>query len=173
MLDVVDRALARLEGWLVVVFLWAMVVLTFVQVCLRALYTHARFEWANRGMAYLDWTEILVRLLVLWLAFLGASLLTRENKHIKIDLFAAIIPRRWLPLREFLLSCVAALISGAMLKICIGYVALERSFGGNLFLGLPGWIGQLILPIGFAAIFFRFFLRAVAQIIELKQGAVK
>jgi len=171
--DTIDKALARLETWLIVVFLWAMVVLTFAQVCLRALYTHARLEWANQWMAYLDWSEILVRLLVLWLAFLGASLLTRENKHIKIDLFAAILPPRWLPLRELLLSSVAAIISGIMLKVCIGYVALERTFGGSLFLGLPSWIGQLIMPLGFAAILFRFSLRAVRQAVELTRGAEK
>jgi TRAP-type C4-dicarboxylate transport system permease small subunit len=170
MITAIDNALARLEGWLIVGFLWIMVILTFVQVILRALYTHARLEWANQWMAHLDWSETLVRLLVLWLAFLGASLLSRENKHIKIDLFAAVLPRRWLPLREFFLSAAAVVISAIMLKVCIGYVSLEKTFGGTLFLGVPGWIGQLIMPLGFGVILFRFLLRAFRQAAELKRG---
>jgi len=44
-LERIDNALARLEGWLIIIFLGAMVVLTFVQVCLRGLYTHAHLQW--------------------------------------------------------------------------------------------------------------------------------
>jgi TRAP-type C4-dicarboxylate transport system permease small subunit len=172
-INTIDNALARLEGWLIIVFLWVMVILTFVQVGLRTLYTHARLEWANQWMAHLDWSETLVRLLVLWLAFLGASLLTRENKHIKIDLFAAVLPKRWLPLRELLLSSTAVVISAVMFKVCIGYVALEKTYEGTLFLGIPGWICQLIMPLGFGIILFRFLLRALRQVAELRRGPEK
>ena len=85
-----DRHLARLEGWLIIIFLWLMVMFTFIQVCLRGLYTHGRFHWANSLMGRLDWSEPFVRLLVLWLTFLGASLITRETKHIKIDFLSSL-----------------------------------------------------------------------------------
>ena len=162
-----DTALAKLERWAIVALLWAMVILTFVQVCLRGLYTHGHLMWANTLMGYLDWSEAFVRLLVLWLTFLGASLLTADNKHIKIDIFSTILPKRWLPLRELILAMIGTLICVIMLKVCIGYVNMEMEFGGKMFLDLPSWIGQLILPGGFSLIAFRFIIRAVDQGIQM------
>jgi hypothetical protein len=48
-----------------------------------------------------------------------------------------------------------------MLFVCAGYVRIERQFGGTLFLNLPNWIGELILPMGFALILFRFSLKTL------------
>jgi TRAP-type C4-dicarboxylate transport system permease small subunit len=159
----IDKVIARCEGWLIILFLWLMVILTFIRVCLRGLYTHGHLQWANTALGHLDWSEPLVRFLVLWLTFLGASLVTGENKHIKIDLFSTVIPPKWLPVCDLLLSVVCVGISAIMLKVCIGYVSMEMEFGGRLFLSLPSWIAQLILPVGFGLICFRFFLRAIDQ----------
>jgi len=166
----IDQVLARLEAWLIILFLWLMVVFTFVQVMLRGLYTHGRIPWANALMGHLDWSEPFVRLLVLWLTFLGASLLTREKKHIKLDFLTPLMPPKWLPLRELVLSAVCALLSAIMFKVCLDYVRLEMAFGGKTFLRLPNWIAQLILPLGFASIFFRFSLRMVDQGIEASRS---
>ena len=166
----IDTTLARFEGWLIITFLWFMVILTFIQVCLRGLYTHGHFHWANALMGHLDWSEPFVRLLVLWLTFLGASLVTGENKHIKIDLFSSLLPPKWLPVRELILSVVCMLISGLMIKVCADYIVLERDFGGRMFLELPNWIGQLILPLGFASIFFRFSLRSINSGLKIFRG---
>jgi len=166
----IDKTLMKIEGWLIIAFLSVMVFLTFIQVVLRGLYTHAHLTWANSLMGQLDWSEPLARLLVLWLTFLGASLLTEENRHIKIDLLSNLIPPKWLPVSEFLLSLVCILISAIMLKVCTDYIEMEITFGKNLFLHFPSWVGQLILPAGFAVILFRFFLRAIAQGLEIVKG---
>jgi TRAP-type C4-dicarboxylate transport system permease small subunit len=163
----IDRGLARAEGWLIVIFLSLMVAFTFFQVILRALYTHAHIQWANSILGYADWTDPFVRLLVLWITFLGASLLTGENKHIKIDLMSTVLPSRWLPFRELLLSLVCVLVSALLLKASIAYVRIEMEFGDRLFLSIPSWIGQIILPAGFSIILFRFFLRGIEQVIEI------
>ncbi len=168
-----DKILARLEGWLIITFLWLMVIFTFMQVCLRGLYTHAHFQWANALMGHLDWSEPFVRLLVLWLTFLGASLVTRENRHIKIDLFGALLSQKWLPVRELILSIICALISAIMLKVCIDYVKMEMEFSATLFADFPAWIGELIIPAGFGLILFRFLLRAIEQGLEIFRGPEK
>ncbi len=162
-----DKTLARLEGWLIITFLWLIVLLTFIQVFFRGLYTQGHFQWANTLIGHLDWSEPLVRLLILWLAFIGASLLTRENKHIKIDLFSGLLPQKFHSVRELALSIVCILISAIMLKVCIGYVKLEMEFGGKMFGYLPNWIGQLILPLGFAFILFRFIIKVIDQSFEI------
>jgi TRAP-type C4-dicarboxylate transport system permease small subunit len=158
-----DKAFARLEGWLLVLFLAAMVILTFLQVTLRALFIYGHAHWANSLMGQIDWAEPLVRLLVLWVSLVGASLVTGENRHIKIDLLSALLPPRLLPYRELLLSTACAVITGFILNSSISYVRMEATFGGELFAGLPSWIGQIILPIGFSVIFVRFILKAVDE----------
>ncbi len=166
----IDRALARLERWLIVALLWTMVILTFFQVALRGLYTHGHLMWANTLMGHLDWSEAFVRLLVLWLTFLGASLLTADNKHIKIDIFSTILPPKWLPARELFLALAGGVICAIMFKVSLGYVEMEMEFGGKTFLDLPGWIGETILPAGFALILFRFTLRALDQALQMIRG---
>lgn len=163
----IDKTLSRIEGWLIITFLSCMVIFTFIQVCLRGLYTHGRFQWANSMMGSLDWSEALVRLLVLWLTFLGASLVTREEKHIKIDLFSSLLPAKLLPLRAFILSVFSALICSVMLKVSVDYIKMEMEFSGTIFANFPAWIGELIIPAGFALILFRFLFRAIGQGIEI------
>ena len=169
----IDKGLVRLEVWVIISFLSLMVIFTFIQVCLRGLYTHGHVQWANAMMGRIDWSEPLVRLLVLWLTFLGASLITRENKHIKIDLFSTLLPNKWRPIREFILSIVCVIISATMLFVCSGYVKIEMQFGGTLFLSFPSWIGELILPVGFALILFRFFVKTIDNGFQVVRAITK
>jgi TRAP-type C4-dicarboxylate transport system permease small subunit len=166
----VDKALGRIEGWLLVLFLAVMVSLTFVQVALRSLFIYGRLHGANSVMGQMDWAEPLVRLLVLWVSLVGASLVTGENKHIKIDLMSDLLPKPLIPYRELLVSASCVVITGFMLKASIGYVRMEAAFGAELFTGLPNWIGQLILPIGFCVILCRFALRAVDETVAIYRG---
>ena len=172
-LDRIDRALAKVEGWLIIALLWTMVVLTFVQVGCRSLYTHGHFLWANELLGDLDWSGPLVQLLVLWLTFLGSSLLTRTGKHIKIDLFSTLLPPKWLPLRGFILAVVSLFIIGIMVKVCIDYLMMEMEFGGTSLFYLPSWVGQMILPVGFTLLFFRFLVKAINQGTQLFRGLSK
>ena len=166
----IDRLIALIEGWLIIVFLGLMVTLTFLQVVLRDLFTFAHIQWANIVMGHMDWTEPMVRLFVLWLTFLGASLLTDESKHIKIDLMSTLLPKKWQPFRELILSLACVVIMSLMVKASVGYIQIEMEFGEALFLSIPTWAGQLILPIGFSLILFRFILQGINHALALFKG---
>lgn len=166
----IDRAMARIEGWFIVLFLSLMIALTFIQVLLRGLYTHGHLAWANALLGYMDWGEPFVRLLVLWVTFLGASLLTKDNKHIKIDLTASFFSDRWMAYRNVCLYLACAVICGLMLKASIDYVRTEWEYGGVLFLGIPTWIGQIILPMGFSLLLFRFIIMGIDQALLIFRG---
>lgn len=166
----IERVLSRMEGGLLVLFLTVMVVLTFFQIVLRAFHTYGHFQWANSAVGWIDWAEPLVRLLVLWVAMLGASLVTGENKHIKIDLMSELLPARWLPYRELVLSSACVVVTALMTRASWSYVHLERSFGGSLFLGIPTWIAQIILPAGFFLMFCRFALRGLGEAARILGG---
>ena len=166
----IDKIIARVENWLVIASLSLMVLLTFMHILLRSVYTHAHIQWANAVLGQVDWTEPFVRLLVLWVTFLGASLLTRDEKHIKIDLMSSLLPQGLQPFRGIVLSGGCILISTLMLKASIDYLKTEIAFGGAMFLGIPTWIGQLILPVGFSMILFRFILRTIEQATQTIKG---
>ncbi len=42
----------------------------------------------------LSWTEEVVLLCMVWMGFLGASVVTKHREHILIDFFIALAPRR-------------------------------------------------------------------------------
>lgn len=165
-----DDLLARLEGWLIVGMLWLMVLLTFVQVALRSLYAYGHLQWANTLLGYIDGSGPFASLLVLWLTFLGASLLTRDGKHIHIDIMSGLLPKRWHPAREVLLASVSLIISAIMLTVCIHYVRMEMAFGGTTAFHVPVWAAQTILPAGFALLCFRFLIRLLHGSIRLLRG---
>jgi len=170
LLDRIDRTIARVEGWLMVGMLWLMVLVTFVQVVLRGLYAYGHVGWANTLLGTIDGSGPFVSLLVLWLTFLGASLLTRDGRHIQIDLLSGVLPERWHRARDMLLASASLLISAMMLKVCIDYVLMEMAFGGTTVFHLPVWVAQVILPAGFALLCFRFLLRALHEGIRLLRG---
>jgi TRAP-type C4-dicarboxylate transport system permease small subunit len=170
---IIDRALARFERWLLTLFLGLMVSLSFLQVILRTLYIRAHFDWANVFMGRLDWTEPLVRLLVLWITFVGASLLTGDNKHIKINIMSSMLPEPLMPYLEILISAFSVLISALMVKASVDYILLEMRYAGAGFLNIPVWIGEVILPFGFLTILFRFVIRGIDQGLDLARSHEK
>ena len=164
-----DDILAKVEGWLIVLLLWIMVAATFVQVSLRSLYTHAHLKWANLLLGHVDWAEPLARILVLWLTFLGASLVSREGKHIKIDLLEVVLPRAWSPFREVFLTFLAALLSALLLAASLAFIKMEMAYGGHILSTVPTWVSQAIIPIGFALMTFRFGLRGLLEIMAIRR----
>ncbi|MFQ5693708.1 MAG: TRAP transporter small permease [Nitrospinota bacterium] len=153
-LRAVDRWLARVEGFALVTLLAAMVGFAFLQVLLRNVF-HAGVEGA----------DILLRHGVLWLTLLGASLATREARHIRIDIFPRLIPPRYRALVEGGTSLAAFAVSAVLTAAAWTLVAGEREAGTTLVLGLPTWIAQAILPVGFLFITFRLGVRAVERFV--------
>ena len=101
----------------------------------------------------------MLRLLVLWVAFLGAVAASREGKHIHVDAIA-----RWLPVR--VKSGVVALTDLFTLGVCLvlAWQALRfmhsaRISGEMVFGTLPVWIAAFILPLAFTLIALRYGLR--------------
>jgi len=124
-----------------------MIILSFGQMVSRNLFHQA-----------LVWGDILLRQLVLWTGFLGASLAVRQNKHISIDVFSNFLS----PISKnkvFIFTrIVTAIISGFLAWAAWSFVQFEKESESILFLDLPVWFFQLILPYSFLTIAFRFLL---------------
>lgn len=152
----VDEAMARVEQTLVVTFLSFMILTAFLQIVLRNFFSTG-----------LNWADSLLRNLVLWIGFIGATLATKEGKHINIDVVS-----RWLPsLGKNVVTLITHLFS---FFICCGltYAALkfiknEVQMEKMTFLNIPAWIPEMILPITFGLMTFRFGLRSFKSLSEM------
>jgi TRAP-type C4-dicarboxylate transport system permease small subunit len=161
-LERIDHLIDRMEQILIVTFLSFMILIAFLQIVLRNFFSTG-----------LSWGDPLLRNLVLWIGFIGATLATREGKHINIGVVS-----RWLPslgknvvalfthLFSFFICC---LLTYAALK----FIKNEIQMGNRTFLDIPAWIPELILPATFVLMTFRFGLRSFKNLSEIgKIGAL-
>jgi TRAP-type C4-dicarboxylate transport system permease small subunit len=151
-----DEWLAKAESGFLVFLLFLMVFLAFGQVILRNL--------LDGGLL---WADLFLRQMVLWVGFLGASLAVRERRHISIDVLPQFIPTPYRPFVQVLVNFSAGLISVFLTVAAWKFLRLEMEFPTILFLDLPAWIFQTILPISFAVISLRYFLHVFDDSIKL------
>ncbi|MEM1263975.1 MAG: TRAP transporter small permease [Pseudomonadota bacterium] len=136
------RRLSRLVQWIedgaLVLVLVGLIGLASLQILLR--------NGFDTGVA---WGDEAIRLMVLWLAVLGAVAASRGDRHIRIDILGRLLPPR--------LKLVAALIVDVftIAVLCVltwhasRFVRDAIEFEDRLLDGLPAWWFQLILPVGF------------------------
>ena len=101
-----------------------------------------------------------VQHLTLWVGFLGAALAARENKLIALAT-ASFIPEGGVrSATQAFAATVGAAVTGLLAWSAIDVVAIEMDVGGEIALGIPSWVFQLVLPAGFAVIALRLAWRA-------------
>jgi TRAP-type C4-dicarboxylate transport system permease small subunit len=140
-----DEIIDRVEQTSLVILLSAMIGIAFLQIVLRNLF--------STGMS---WGDSLVRNLVLWVSFIGAAIATKEGKHISIDVVS-----RWMPLlgrnlMAFLIRLFSFLICCLLTFAALKFIKNEAQMGSAVFLGIPAWIPEIILPIIFGLMAVRF-----------------
>jgi len=145
-----DKIIDRMEQRLLVTLLSLMILIAFSQIVLRNLF--------DTGLA---WGDPLVRNLVLWVSFIGATLATKEGKHINIDVVSRWMPPRGKILVEAITGLFSSLICALMTFAALKFIKNEAQMGGGTFLGIPLWIPEIILPITFALMALRFSLHSL------------
>ena len=148
-LDKVDAGLAKAEGFVLVLTLFAMVALSTLQLFLRKFFDFG-FEWA----------DILVRQMVLWIGFVGGALATYQSRHIAIDAVTKLMsPKRAAALRAFT-SLVAASITAIMVWAAWMYLKAEMDADAEFMGGIPAWPIKAIVPVDLVLITFHFLVGA-------------
>ncbi len=144
------RYLHRFEDSLLVLALVSMLVMALLQILLR--------NFFDSGLL---WAESFLRILVLWIAMLGAMVATRERNHISINLLSRVLPPQvYTPLRNLaMLFSVAVCATAAWYSVA--YISYEYQDETIAFAGVPVWVCQSILPIGFAVMALRFLIGMV------------
>jgi TRAP-type C4-dicarboxylate transport system permease small subunit len=139
------RIVTWLENGLLIALLALMVSLAGAQIVFRNL-----LDMSILGVD--QW----LRLLVLWVALLGAVAASREGKHIRVDVLS-----RWFPGR--IRAGVQALTDLFTIGVCLllawqAWRFIQAETGIKAFGTLPGWVAELILPVAFALIALRYSL---------------
>jgi len=146
-----ERAIARVETYMAIAALSIMVAVAFGQIIMRTLFSQG-FLWA----------DVLLRQLVLWVGFLGASLATRRNAHIDVDVFTRMLPKKGKIISKFISNLIGAAVCIFLAEAALDFVRYEYELGESIrSLHLPIWVLQLILPFAFAMISVRFFIGAL------------
>ena len=144
LLKSIDKALTRAEEIVLITLLTVMVVMSFLQVVLRNVFSSG-----------ILWADILLRHILLWLGFLGAAIATSENRHINIDSV-----RRFLsPRIRLATAAICILLASAAWEFVQGEIADRRT----VLEGIPSWYFQSIIPVGFGLLAIHFIIRAILR----------
>ena len=146
----IDEVIDRVEQILLVILLSSMILIAFLQIVLR--------NFLSTG---LDWGDSLVRNLVLWIGFIGATLATREGKHINIDAVSRSLPPLGRAMVEVCIHLFSCFICSLLTYASFKFVKNEAEMGAATLINVPAWILEAILPLTFGLMAFRFALRAI------------
>lgn len=142
----VNNIVDRVEEGVIAFLLTTMTLIAFVQVIARYVFNYS-FVWALE----------LVTFMFAWLIFLGISYGVRVGSHIGVDALVKSLP----PAKARAVGVVATLL-------CMVYAAIVF-YGGWIYVAkmveigimgedipIPQWVPRLVLPLGYAFLFFRF-----------------
>ena len=139
-----DR-LDRFEDALLVILLGGMILLASTQILLRNLF--------DLGLV---WIDPALRTMVLWLGLVGASIASRENRHIRIDILSRFFRRR----TDLAIQGLVMLFSASVCLSIAGHGTrwlrleyLDRLIG---FAGIPAWIPEIVIPLSFTLMGLRY-----------------
>lgn len=135
------------EDAILVLILTAMILLASSQIFLR--------NFLDMGFI---WGDEMLRMLVLWLAVAGAVSASRNDKHISIDVLNRFLPTKMSKAVKVVVHLFTAAVCGIVAWHSLAFVQTSYEFEDVLLGGVPAWILQAVLPIGFALIAWRYSL---------------
>ncbi|MGB5328294.1 MAG: TRAP transporter small permease [Gammaproteobacteria bacterium] len=144
------KRLHRAEDALLVLLLSAMIVLAGTQILLRNL--------LDSGFV---WIDPLLRVLVLWLGLIGATVATRNNRHIRIDLLSKLFSRNTHRLIQSIIGQVSAWTCLVVAWYGFKWIQMDYADGVTSFAGIPAWLLEVIIPLTFALIGLRYLIMSV------------
>ena len=157
-LQKIDKSLYRVESGFIVTLLLGLVGAGVLQILLRRLTDFAIPD-----------LEISMRWAVVWLTFFGASLATRQSKHVSVDAIGRLfhgLGKIWLNIFIDLFSLFIVVL---LAYTSWSFVLEEREFGTTVMNDLPAWIIEIIFPLGFGLIAFRLILKIILNLLELRK----
>ena len=104
------------------------------------------------------WSEVLTRILVLWVGLIGAMVASRQGNHITIDILNRYLPEKAKTVSNFVVEMFTALICAVVAYYSVLFVQMEFLDGDTAFANIPVWICEAIIPFAFTVIALRYFI---------------
>ncbi|NOT33346.1 MAG: TRAP transporter large permease subunit [Candidatus Eisenbacteria bacterium] len=105
-------------------------------------------------------SESFVRHLTLWVGFMGAAIAASRGELLALATGTMIPDGRWRRAAGIFAAAIGACVATLLARASFDMVVVERESAGVIALGVPVWIGQLVLPISFGLIALRLAWRA-------------
>ena len=137
------RFLHRLEDGVSTVLLGAMVLLPLAEIVVRRLGT------GIPGALPFE------QHLTLWVAFLGAALAAREGHLLALATGNFLPEGRFRTIAAVFTGGVSAMVATLLGTASLDLVRIEREGGIEMAAGVPVWVGQAVMPVGFAILALR------------------
>lgn len=138
------------EDGVVVVLLTSMIGLAVGQIL-------ARNIWDSG----IEWSDPLLKTMVLWLGLIGAMIATRNNSHISINVLSNFLSATNKKFSDIITNLFSATISLIVAYHSYRFVMMEYEDGITATLDIPVWIFEAIIPFGFAVMGLRFLIYAL------------
>jgi C4-dicarboxylate transporter DctQ subunit len=152
----ISDKIAGCEKVLLSGLLTAMILLVLTQIILR--------NFFHCGI--IGGVEI-IRHLVLWIAFVGAGLATREGRHVKIDMASRILSTRGRKIADIISTLFSVVVCTILFVASCKFVYMDyTSAGVASFLNVPLWIMEAIIPVGYLIVTIRFSAQAIGNIVS-------
>ena len=130
-----------------------------IMVALPVLEIIMRGGW-NAGLAG---SSTIVQHLTLVVGMLGGALAARDGRLLALSTATALLPASWKGRTHWFSQTFSAAITLWLCIASVQFVLAEKEGGSELLPGVPVWIIQAILPLGFAVITLRLIGRASAH----------
>ena len=141
-----------LENGLVVALLGFLIVFASAQIVLRNVFSIG-----------ITWADGLTRMVVLWLALLGALAAARDGRHIRLNALMQWLPAQLQTAASVASDLFAAAVSGVLAYLSFEFVRDSRGYGDTLLGQFPAWWFQAVMPVAFALIAYRFVIHALGR----------
>ena len=158
-LRTLGSAYDRLEEALLVCLVVGMLALGFMQILFR-----------NLISVGIVWIDPLVRHLVLWIALLGASIATRENRHISIDLLSGRVSPSHYSRVQGAVQLFSAMVCFLLIHPAVRFVQNDYVAGKTLAFGIPLWLAQAVMPATMLVMGMRFLLQGSRKLLNSRRG---
>ena len=116
------------------------------------------------------WSDELLRMLVLWIAVAGAVAASRTDKHINIAILDRFLSPRLNDGVKIIIDLFSAGVCAVVTLYSINIVLTSNEFDDGLLGGVPAWLLQLVLPVGFGLISWRYTLFSLKRLAALFRG---
>ena len=140
----IGSALAAAENLLLVAVLSVMALLPLAEILLRAT-MHVGVSGAASFTQHL----------ALIAGMLGAGVAARQRRLLSLSTLDTLLEGRSAMIARFFTGTVAVTVSTLLCLASVDFVLAEHAGGNVIAYGIPVWLGQAVLPVGFAAIALR------------------